>query len=71
LDKLVTPFILKGQPIMHICASREDEIPCSERILYHYIDKYFPTARNIDLRRKPKHKTRKRKQPLKTKVIID
>ena len=39
LDELVSPLIRKGQPVSHILAEHEDEIPCSERTLYSYIDK--------------------------------
>jgi len=67
LDKLVSPLIFKGQPIMHIHASHKDEINCSERTLYHYLDECYFEARNIDLRRKPKFKPRKNKKSTKVK----
>lgn len=59
LDDLVTPLIMKGQPISHIYANHKDEIDCSERTLYSYIEMNLLTARNIDLRRKCKYKKRK------------
>lgn len=61
LDELVTPLIKKGQPISHIYANHKDEIDCSERTLYSYIELNLLTARNIDLRRKCKYKKRKTK----------
>lgn len=62
LDRLVSPLILKGQPIAHIYANHKDEIKCSERTLYHYIENGFLSVRNIDLRRKVKYKPRKKKR---------
>ncbi len=60
LDNLVSPLVKKGQPISHIYAHHKGEIRCSERTLYHYIDKGLLTVRNIDLRRKVKYKPRKK-----------
>lgn len=60
LDALVSPLLMKGQSISHIYATHAEEIGCSRRTLYTYIDKSALTARNIDLRRKVKYKPRKR-----------
>lgn len=38
LDALVTPLIRKGQPLAHIYAEHAEELPVSQRTLYHYID---------------------------------
>lgn len=62
LDRLISPLILKGQPIAHIYANHKDEINCSERTLYNYIDLCLLAVRNIDLRRKVKYKPRKKKK---------
>lgn len=35
LDELVSPLIQKGQPITHIVRNHGDELPCTERTLYH------------------------------------
>jgi len=59
LDELISPLILKGQPITHIYANHKHEIMCSERTLYNYIDFRLLAVRNIDLRRKVKYKSRK------------
>ena len=59
LDQLVSPLIIKGQSLAHIFAHHSDEITCSRRTLYHYIDKKLFSARNIDLPRKVKYKIRK------------
>ena len=59
LDSLVSPLILKGQTMNHIFTNHGEEIPCSERTLYRYIDDGVLTVRNIDLIRKVKYKPRK------------
>ena len=62
LDNLVSPLVLMGQPIYHIYANHKDEMNCSERTLYQYIENGLLSVRNIDLRRKVKYKPRKKKQ---------
>lgn len=59
LDELVSPLIRKGQTMDHIFAEHKEEIPCSERTLYRYIDAGILSVRNIDLPRKVKYKPRK------------
>lgn len=59
LDGLVTPLIKNGQTMDHIFAEHREEIPCSERTLYRYIDAGILSVRNIDLPRKVKYKPRK------------
>jgi IS30 family transposase len=60
LDQLVSPLLIKGQSLAHIYAKHEDEIDCSRRTLYKYIDRNVFSARNIDLPRKVKYKSRKK-----------
>lgn len=60
LDDLVSPLIKKGQSIAHIYSNHANEIKCSRRTLYSYIDKAVLTARNLDLRRRVKYKPRKK-----------
>ena len=38
LDKLVSPLILKGQPLTHIWSEHGEELGISQRTLYRYID---------------------------------
>lgn len=59
MDALVSPLIQKGQSIAHIYANHADDIGCSRRTLYNYIDQSVLTARNIDLRRRVKYKPRR------------
>ncbi len=60
LDSLISPLILKGQSISHVYENHKTEISCSERTLYKYFDYNVFTARNIDLPRKVKYKSRKK-----------
>lgn len=62
LDCLLTPLLKQGQSIAHIYVAHEDEIPCSMRTLYSYIDQGIFTARNIDLPKKVKCKPRKKRK---------
>ena len=59
LDELVSPLIKNGQTMDHIFSEHKEDIPCSERTLYRYIDDGVLSVRNIDLPRKVKYKPRK------------
>ena len=61
VDELVTRLVRKGQPLTHIYAEHEAEMPMSLRSLYNYIDAGELTIRNIDLRRKTGYRPRKKK----------
>lgn len=60
LNNLISPLVLKGQPLSHIFAVHSDEIPVCRRTLYNYFDQRVFTARNIDLPRRVRYKKRKR-----------
>ena len=60
MDELVTRLVKKGQPLTHIYAEHEAEIPMSLRSLYNYIDAGELSIKNIDLRRKVGYKARKK-----------
>lgn len=62
LNKLVTPLIKNGQPVAHIYANHGEDIPCSRRTLYDYIDQGLLSAKNIDLPRKVRYKPRKKRR---------
>ena len=62
IDQLVTKQIKKGQPLTHIYAEHEAELPVSLRTLYNYIDEGMLSVRNIDLRRKVGYKPRKNRK---------
>ena len=61
VDELVTRLVKKGQPLTHIYAEHEVEMPMSLRSLYNYIDAGELTIKNIDLRRKTSYKQRRKK----------
>jgi len=60
VDELVTRLVKKGQPLTHIYAEHEAEMPISLRNLYNYIDAGELTIKNIDLRRKTNYKQRRK-----------
>ena len=59
LDELVSPLIKQGQSPHHICVTNPDTIIISESSLYRIIDSGLISARNIDLPRKVRFRTRK------------
>ena len=61
LNNLISPLILKGQPLSHIFAVHADEIPVCRRTLYNYLDQKVFQARNIDLPRRVRYKKRKKR----------
>lgn len=61
LNEIVSPLIKKGQPLSHIYLIHNDEIPCSQRTVYNYIDQGLLDAKNLDLPRRVRFKKRKRK----------
>ena len=70
LNDLISPLILKGQPLSHIFAVHADEIPVCRRTLYNYLDQRVFQARNIDLPRRVRYKKRKKKsEPRKSKNL--
>lgn len=60
LNALISPLVMKGQPLSHIFAVHADEIPVSRRTLYNYLDQRIFHARNIDLPRRVRYKKRKK-----------
>ena len=69
LNTLISPLILKGQPLSHIFAVHGDEIPVCRRTLYNYLDQRVFTARNIDLPRRVRYKKRKKRAEPRTRNI--
>jgi IS30 family transposase len=59
INCIVSPLIRMGQSVAHIYASHKDQIHCSKRTLYSYIDSNLLSVKNIDLRRKVKYKPRR------------
>lgn len=67
VEDLLGPLIRKGQPLTHIYAEHEKELPMSLRSLYNYIDQGKLSIKNIDLRRKVGY--RQRRKGLKTRAL--
>ena len=61
MNSLITQLVKKGQPLAHIYAEHEEEIPVSLRTLYNYIDAGEMSVKSIDLRRKTGYRPRKKK----------
>ena len=57
----MTRLVKKGQPLTHIYAEHENEMPVCLRTLYNYIDEGALSIKNIDLRRKTGYKPTKEK----------
>ncbi|MDX9871593.1 MAG: IS30 family transposase [Clostridia bacterium] len=62
LDSLISPLLLKGQSLHHICVNHADEIMLNERSLYNYVDSGVFTARNLDMPRVVRMGRRKKKK---------
>ncbi len=60
MDELITRLVKKGQPLVHIYAEHENELPVGLRSLYNYIDSGKMTIKNIDLRRKTGYRQRRK-----------
>lgn len=60
LNQLISPLVMRGQPLSHIFAVHADEIPVCRRTLYNYFDQRVFKARNIDLPRRVRYKKRKK-----------
>lgn len=58
IDNLVSPLLLNGQSISTVFFTHANDLPCCERTLYNLVNGCYLTARNIDLPRKVKFKTR-------------
>ncbi len=63
IGQLIRPLIRKGQPLTHIYAEHEQELPIGLRSLYNYIDQgKIWGVTNLDLRRKVGYKARRKKR---------
>jgi len=59
--ELVKPLLKKGQSLEHIWATHADELPCSTRTFYRWINLGALDICNLDLPKKVTYKARKRK----------
>lgn len=65
LNKIISPLVQNGQSVHQIYVTHEDEIMCSEKTIYNYIDACLFDVRNIDLPRKVKFRERYKKPEFK------
>lgn len=62
LDSLISPLIIKGQSLHHICTTHADEIMVDERSLYNYVGDGIFTAGNLDMPRVVRMGKRRKKK---------
>jgi IS30 family transposase len=65
LNKIISPLVQNGQSVHQIYVSHEDQLMCSEKTIYNYIDACLFDVRNIDLPRKVKFRERYKKPEFK------
>ncbi|MCV6599668.1 MAG: IS30 family transposase [Alphaproteobacteria bacterium] len=65
INDIISPLIKKGQSVHQVYVHNKDQIMCSEKTLYNYIDACVFDVRNIDLPRKVKFRPRYKKPKFK------
>lgn len=65
LNKIISPLIQNGQSVNQVYINHADELMCSEKTIYNYIDACVFDVRNIDLPRKVKFCERYKKPEFK------
>lgn len=65
INRLISPLIRNGQSVHQVYESHVNELMCSEKTLYNYIDACLFDVRNIDLPRKVKYRPRYKKPEFK------
>lgn len=65
LNGIITPLVEKGQSVHQIYINYKDELMCSEKTIYNYIDSGVFDVRNIDLPRKVKYRQRHKEKEFK------
>lgn len=65
LNAIISPLAKNGQSVHQIYVSNEDNLMCSEKTIYNYIDACLLDVRNIDLPRKVKFRQRYKKPEFK------
>lgn len=61
LNQLLSPLVRQGQSLHQIYIHHKDELMCSEKTMYNYIDACLFDVRNIDLPRKVRFRERYKK----------
>jgi IS30 family transposase len=65
LNLLLSPLVQQGQSLHQIYINHKDELMCSEKTMYNYIDACLFDVRNIDLPRKVRFRERYKKPEFK------
>ncbi len=65
LNEILVPLVKQGQSIHQLYLNNKDELMCSEKTLYNYVDGCLFDIRNIDLPRKVKYRPRYKEPELK------
>lgn len=65
LNRIISPLIQNGQSVNQVYINHADELMCSEKTIYNYIDACMFDVRNIDLPRKVKFRERYKKPEFK------
>ena len=65
LNSIISPLVENGQSVHQIYVNYKDELMCSEKTIYNYIDSGLFDARNIDLPRKVKYRQRRKEKEFK------
>ncbi|WP_446897669.1 IS30 family transposase [Clostridium sp. LBM24168] len=65
LNRIISPLIQNGQSVNQIYINHQDELMCSEKTIYNYIDACLFDIRNIDLPRKVRFRERYKKPEFK------
>lgn len=58
INRIISPLVRNGQSLHQIYLDHVDELMCSEKTLYNYVDAGLFDIRNIDLPRKVKYRPR-------------
>ena len=65
LNRIISPLVKQGHSIHEIYVTHKDELMCSEKTIYNYIDDCLLEVRNIDLPRKVRFRARRKKPEFK------
>ena len=65
INALIVPLVKKGQSLHQIYTSHKDEIMCSEKTLYNYLDAHLFDVQSGDMPRKQRLRPRKQKKEYK------
>ena len=74
LNRIISPLVKQGHSVHEIYITHQDELMCSEKTIYNYIDDCLLEVRNIDLPRKVRFRAHCKKQSsrsIKAAVLAD